>query len=131
MVPLSPRQDTAGPMARSAADAAVLMSAIGEQPLRFGESSASLEAFRLRGLRIGVVEPSRAAHPATLRCFEEARRTFEREGAVLVPVQEPAALRSSRRGGDHRAALRVQRFFEPLYGRARSGKGCRRVRCAT
>ena len=94
IVPLSPRQDTAGPMARSAADAAVLMSAIGEQPLRFGESIASLEAFRLRGLRIGVVEPSRAAHPATLRCFEEARRTFEREGAVLVPVQEPAALRS-------------------------------------
>ena len=94
IVPLSPRQDTAGPMARSAADAAVLMSVISEQPLRWGAATMGLESFRLRGLRIGVVEPSRAAHPATISCFEAARRTFEREGAVLVPAQETAALRS-------------------------------------
>ena len=94
IVPLSPRQDTAGPMARSAADAAVLMNAMSEQPLRWRESTAGLESFRLRGLRVGVVEPSRAAHPATIRCFEDARRTLDREGAVLVPVSEPAGLRN-------------------------------------
>ena len=55
VVPISPRQDTAGPMCRTVGDAAILASVIAERPLGFGSHGTDIEAFRLRGVRIGVM----------------------------------------------------------------------------
>jgi amidase len=91
VVPISPRQDTAGPMCRTVADAAILAGVIAERPLGFGKHGNDIEAFRLRGLRIGVMPTPKAAHPDALRLFAAARAALEAEGAVTVDLKAPAA----------------------------------------
>src|SRR6202044_1837761 len=63
VVPISPRQDTAGPMCRTVADAAVIAAVIAERPLGYGVHGSDLEAFRLRGVRIGAMPIPKGAHP--------------------------------------------------------------------
>ena len=90
IVPISPRQDTAGPMGRNVADVALLAAAIAERPLGFGSHGTDLESFRLKGVRIGALPAEKASHPDTLRLYSEARAVLEREGAVLVDLKPPA-----------------------------------------
>jgi amidase len=91
VVPISPRQDTAGPMCRTVADAALLAAVMAERPLGFGAHGNSLASFRLRGVRIGAMPVPKAAHPDTSRLYADARSVFEREGAVIVDLKPPAA----------------------------------------
>jgi amidase len=91
VVPISPRQDTAGPMCRSVADAALLAAVIAERPLGFGSHGKDFEAFRLRGVRIGAMPIPKGAHPDTSRLYADARAALEREGAVVVDLKPPAA----------------------------------------
>jgi amidase len=91
IVPISPRQDTAGPMCRSVSDAAVLAACMAETPLGFGTRGRDLEAFRLQGMRAAMLPMPKSAHPGTARLFAEARAVFEREGAVLEDTKPPAA----------------------------------------
>lgn len=97
VVPISPRQDTAGPMCRTAADALLVAGAIAERPLGFGTHGTDLEAFRLRGVKIGAMPVPRAAHPQTARWYADARAALTREGAVLVELKTPPAFDD---GGD-------------------------------
>ncbi len=90
VVPISPRQDTAGPMCRTVADAALLLTAMAERPIGYGAHGSDLESFRLRGVRIGVMPVPASAHPDTLTLFAEARSALEHEGAVLVELKSPA-----------------------------------------
>ena len=91
VVPISPRQDTAGPMCRSVADAAILAAAMAERPLGFGAHGSEIDAFRLRGVRIGVMPAPKTAHPDTVRIFGEVRAALEHEGAHTVDLKSPAA----------------------------------------
>ncbi len=91
VVPISPRQDTAGPMCRTVADAAILASVIAERPLGFGAHGNDIEAFRLRGVRIGVMPVPQGAHPDTPRLFADARAVFEHEGAVTIDLKPAKA----------------------------------------
>ena len=91
VVPISPRQDTAGPMCRTVADAAVLAAVIAERPLGFGAHGTDLEAFRLHGVRIGAMPVPKGAHPDTARLFADARTALTQEGAVIVDLKPPAA----------------------------------------
>ncbi len=91
VVPISPRQDTAGPMCRTVADAALLAAAIAERPLGYGTHGSDLEAFRLRGVRIGAMPLPKGAHPDTARLFADARAALTQEGAVIVDLKPPAA----------------------------------------
>jgi len=91
VVPISPRQDTAGPMCRCVADAAILASIIGERALGYGSYGASLEDFRLHGVRIGVMPPPSGLHPGAHRLFTDARTVIEKEGATLIDLKVPEA----------------------------------------
>jgi amidase len=91
VVPISPRQDTAGPMCRTVGDAAILAGVIAERPLGFGAHGTDIEAFRLRGVRIGVMPVPQGAHPDTNRLFADARAALEHEGAVTVDLKAPKA----------------------------------------
>lgn len=95
VVPISPRQDTAGPMCRTVADAAILASVIAERPLGFGSHGTDVEAFRLRGVRIGVMPVPQGAHPDTTALFANARAVLEHEGAVTVDLKPPKAFDES------------------------------------
>jgi amidase len=92
VVPISPRQDTAGPMTRTVTDAALLLGAIAERPLDRPATPASLDAFRATGLRVGLLEPSPSAHLEVVRAWQDWRRVLAGEGATLVDVTPPKSL---------------------------------------
>jgi amidase len=97
VVPISHSQDTAGPMARSVADAALLLNAIaGSDPAdpataeadsRRTDYTAGLAAASLDGVRIGVLRKQVGADPNVERLFNEALADLARAGAVLVPIE--------------------------------------------
>jgi amidase len=96
IVPISRTQDTAGPMARTVRDAAMLLEVIsGPDPRDPATKSAKpyqaglLEESDLEGVRIGIVRGSFAGYSAPAdKVTEEALKTFESEGAKVVdPVE--------------------------------------------
>jgi len=89
VVPISPRQDTAGPMCRTVTDAALIANIIAERPLGYGTHGTSLEAFRLKGVRIGVLSLPQDIHPGTASLFVDARAVLAGEGAVMVDLKVP------------------------------------------
>jgi amidase len=91
VVPISPRQDTAGPMCRTVGDAAILAAVIAERPLGFGAHGNDIEAFRLRGVRVGVMPVPQGAHPDTAPLFAGARAVLEQEGASTIDLKPPKA----------------------------------------
>ena len=96
VVPISHSQDTPGPMARSVADAAVLLEAMaGSDPN--DPATAAADAHRvdyvaalrpdaLRGTRIGVMRYAAGFHTETERVFEKALATLKAQGATLVEI---------------------------------------------
>jgi amidase len=101
IVPISHSQDTAGPMARSVRDCALLLGAlVGHDPadaaMRGGarppvDYAAALNADALKGARLGVARQFFGFHGATDRAFEPVLAALAKAGAVLVdPVTLPA-----------------------------------------
>jgi len=102
IVPISSTQDTAGPMGRSVADVAALLSAMAGADASDAATAASkgkaaadyttfLEAGGLKGARIGVVRAKAfGSSPATDRALETAIAVLKAKGAVVVdPVEIP------------------------------------------
>jgi amidase len=100
IIPISHTQDTAGPMARTVADAAALLTAlVGVDPRdaataagrgRAADYSKSLDPDGLRGARIGVARNMAGFHPDTDRLFDEAVAEMKRRGAEIVdPADVP------------------------------------------
>lgn len=108
IIPIAQNQDTAGPMARSVADAAILLSCLagldprdpGAGILRPPELDGSetgidytltLRADGLRGARIGVARKFFRPYPAAAKTVQEqALEALKRAGATLVdPLELP------------------------------------------
>lgn len=102
IVPISQSQDTAGPMTRSVADAAVLLNVLaGADPRDAATTGAAiapdyrafLKADGLRGMRIGVARKRVTGYSAsTDRLFEQALRDLQRLGAQLVDPADFGAI---------------------------------------
>ena len=98
IVPISHSQDTAGPMTRTVADAATVLTAIaGSDPADPATAEAdahkvdyraALDAGSLRGTRIGVARFLTGYHAATDAVFEEQLQALRDAGAVLVEITE-------------------------------------------
>jgi amidase len=111
VVPISHSQDTPGPMARTVADAALLLNAIaGEDPadpatlrgrvvtvrdavMELGRNqafktdyTAGLADASLAGVRIGVMRKAIGANPDVAALFERALADLRRAGAELVDI---------------------------------------------
>src|SRR5205085_5856542 len=93
IVPIAHSQDTAGPMARSVADAAVLLGAMaGSDPAdpptrraRAIDYASALDPEGLRGARIGVVRAKMFGYsPPADRLVEAAIAVMKERGAVIV-----------------------------------------------
>ena len=92
IIPISHSQDTAGPMARTVADAAVVLSAIAgpdaADPVtaqaQGGDFTRFLDVTALRGKRIGVVRNYAGFHEAVDVVFAEALDALVEAGATLV-----------------------------------------------
>lgn len=110
IVPIAESQDTTGPMARSVADAAALLSVIAGFDVADASHASRPQGLDvdyaracrrdgLEGKRIGVPRDGFSGyHPRADRCFEQALDAMREAGATIVdPVTLPgaAALRSS------------------------------------
>ncbi|HEV2471917.1 MAG TPA: amidase, partial [Chthonomonadales bacterium] len=103
IVPIAHSQDTAGPMARTVRDAAILLGALaGIDPEDRATLSSSgkaqadytpyLKPDGLRGARLGVARKFFGFHPGVDRLMEATLKELARLGAVLVdPADVPTA----------------------------------------
>lgn len=87
IVPISSSQDTAGPMTRTVAGAALMMNAMvtADEPRDF---VAALDAEALRGVRIGVGRFAQGSNARVIALFDRALADLEAAGAVLVEIEE-------------------------------------------
>ncbi len=100
IIPISHTQDTAGPMCRTVADAAVLLAALaGTDPADEATAEAdqrrddyvrALDADGLRGARLGVLRPGFS--PKTDVVYEQALTVLRQRGAELVDVTIQASM---------------------------------------
>ena len=96
VVPISHSQDTAGPMARSVYDAALLLGALaGSDPAdpatveadkRTIDFTAGLLDASLKGVRIGVMTKQVGNRSDVKELFDRAKADLEAAGAILVPI---------------------------------------------
>ncbi|HWS77860.1 MAG TPA: amidase [Thermomonas sp.] len=102
IIPISHSQDTAGPMARSVADAAAVLTAIAaaddadvataEHPSRSAiDYTAHLKPDALKGARIGVLRKAMGYQPDVDAAFERAVAALKAAGATVVDAEIPTA----------------------------------------
>jgi len=110
IVPISHTQDTAGPMARTVADAAELLGALtgtdpldtathasaGQIPNSYGEF---LDADALRGARVGLLREYWGRHSAIDRILDDAAAAMRDRGAELIDVAALPAVQETNRPG--------------------------------
>ncbi|WP_026355089.1 amidase [Massilia niastensis] len=99
IIPIAHSQDTAGPMTRSVADAALLLAALaGDDPLdaatrdaagRPRDYAAALRKDGLRDKRIGVARNFFGSHDAVDALIEKELAVLKAQGALLVDVKVP------------------------------------------
>lgn len=98
VIPISHSQDTAGPMARSVTDAALLLTALAgtdpadaataEADARRTDYAAGLSADYLKGVRIGVLADRTGGNARVQAAFAAALEKLKAAGAVLVEIKD-------------------------------------------
>ncbi|MBI1196425.1 MAG: amidase [Phenylobacterium sp.] len=106
IAPISPEQDTAGPMTRTVADAAALLTVIAgadpadpataEADAKRANYLAALDRGALKGARIGVWRPNSGRSRQMDAVFDAALQVLRDQGAVLVDVAGPDAKTTGR-----------------------------------
>lgn len=85
IVPISPSQDTAGPMTRTVTGAALLMNAMAPDDVDYTEH---LSGAALKGKRLGVLRASVGSNPDIIARFEAALHAMRQSGATIVEIEE-------------------------------------------
>jgi len=90
IVPISPSQDTAGPMTKTVTGAAIMMNAMDPGSLDY---TLSLSPDALKGMRVGVLRFAEGSNPDIRERFEAALGVMQSLGATLVDIDtfEPTA----------------------------------------
>ncbi|MEO5996346.1 MAG: amidase [Chitinophagaceae bacterium] len=97
IIPISKTQDTAGPMARTVRDAAILLSVLtgidpddvvtnesgGKAPKEY---TAFLDPNGLKGKRIGIEKSFLKGHEGVVGLYQQAIKVLENQGATIVEV---------------------------------------------
>jgi amidase len=122
IVPISRSQDTPGPMARTVADAALLLAAMtgvdpDDEATRSQKAVADYSKFLdpegLRGARIGVVRNRMGYHPGVDRLTEAAVADLKARGAIIV---DPANIPTVGTFGDAELTVLLYEFKAGLNG---------------
>jgi amidase len=116
IVPISHRQDTAGPMARTVSDAALLFSVLAAG--NYGAALGHRDA--LKGARLGVVRELFGAGTEVGAAMDQAVQTLKKLGAV---VTDPAIIPNSAKVGELEEEALLWEFKNELddYLKARGG----------
>lgn len=118
IIPISSSQDTAGPMTRTVAEAAMVLNALTGADARDGATEASrnktypdytqfLDPDGLRGARIGVARKFFGANTRAHKVLESALEVMKRAGAELI---DPADLPTHGRFGGPEHELMLYEF---------------------
>jgi amidase len=86
IVPISASQDTAGPMARTVSDAAILLSAMAGS-----DYTRALDQRGLRGARLGMARGFFAGNPPLDRMLSGCAATLRKAGAEVIDPAETAS----------------------------------------
>ena len=89
IIPIAHSQDTAGPMARTVRDAAILLGAMADKA--HADYTKFLDPAGLKGARLGIERKYFGANAAMDRVIEDCLAEMKRQGAVLI---DPANLPS-------------------------------------
>jgi amidase len=97
IIPISATQDTAGPMARTVKDAALLLSALAavdpedtmtqESQGKATNYAATLDMNGLKGKKIGIEKSALTGHEGVVALFEDAIATLKAQGATIVEIE--------------------------------------------
>jgi amidase len=98
IIPISATQDTAGPMARSVKDAAILLGGLAgvdeRDPVTRQSAAHSLTDYTkfldpngLKGKRIGVEKSFLKGHEGVVALYKEAIETLKQQGATIVEIE--------------------------------------------
>jgi amidase len=108
IIPISHSQDTAGPMARTVRDAAILLEALVEDRL---ELAGVFDPHGLRGARLGVPRKFFGSHERVDRVLEDALAALKRLGAEII---DPADLPSTGQFGEAEMEVLLYEFKADL-----------------
>jgi len=123
IIPIAHSQDTAGPMCRTVADAAILLGAMAGVDERDEATKASrgkaaadytkfLDADGLKGVRIGVFHPrSLEDNPLTDAILKQALAVMKERGATIV---DPVKIESVSKIGEHELEVLLYEFKADL-----------------
>ena len=122
IIPIAHSQDTAGPMARTVADAAILLGALTGIDPRDGITKQSrgksytdytqfLDANGLRGARIGVIRKSFGFHDDVDKLLNESIEVMKHLGAVIV---DPANIATAGKFDDSEIEVLLYEFKADL-----------------
>lgn len=101
IIPISHTQDTAGPMARTVRDAAILLGVLAGRDVedratagirQIADYTQSLDPMGLRGARIGVVRKYSGFHREVDSVLNNALKILKQQGAVLVDPADIATI---------------------------------------
>ena len=108
IIPIAHSQDTAGPMARTVRDAAILLGALSVTPMDY---TPFLNAQGLRGARIGVARKFFGYQREVDQLMEECLAEMKRQGAEII---DPADLPSHGKYGDSETEVLLYEFKADL-----------------
>ncbi|MBD3868779.1 MAG: amidase [Acidobacteria bacterium] len=122
IIPISHTQDTAGPMARTVRDAAILLGAMAGVDPADGATAAAADRGHtdytgfltpdgLKGARIGIGRQFFGFHKGVDTCMEEAIGALSRAGAVIV---DPADIETRNQFGDAEFEVLLYEFKDGL-----------------
>ena len=109
IIPISSTQDTAGPMARTVRDAAILLGALtgvdpedavtgSSQGKALTDYTRFLDANGLAGKRIGVEKSFLEGHEGVVGLYKQAIEVLKKQGATVVEIELLAATKSNGAG---------------------------------
>ena len=122
IIPISKTQDTAGPMARTVKDTAILLGAltgIDNEDSVTNESTGKtykdytifLNANGLRGKRIGIEKDFLKGHEGVVSLYKQAIETLKKQGAVIIEVE---LLKATKDLGDAEFTMMKYEFKDGL-----------------
>lgn len=109
IIPISPTQDTAGPMTKSVEGSALMMNAMASGETDF---TSKLSVDSLTGVRVGVLRFRQGRYAPIINTFNAALSDMEKAGAILVEID--AFESASTTIGDDETVLLETEFKDSL-----------------
>ncbi len=121
IIPISATQDTAGPIARTVTDAAILLGALtgvdGNDKVTAGSSEKSYKDYApflkengLNNKRIGIEKSHLKGHEGVVALYNDAVQKMKDKGAVIVEVDLMKAVHDIKNVGDEEFAVLLYEF---------------------